>query len=229
MNNMYTIVMNDDKSLSQSIVTTIYQREKLVDKMRFLFPLKYGDIDLSKCIAVLKYTDQGNVAHSEILTLADELFENRRLIYYFPIDTDITRFAGDVTLRVTFLEVDMENGKRTEVLHTGQTTITVHPLEDYYRYVTDESLEIIDQVLTKFDARAQAYEKAAEAYAMEKADDFLYENNELQLLAQGKPIGRKATIVSDDALENGMPVVEFGATEEKPSDTPDGNYEVIEF
>lgn len=229
MNNMYTIVMNDDKSLTQSIVTTIYQREKLVDKMRFLFPLTYGDIDLSKCMSVLKYTDQGNVAHAEILTLADELFENRRLVYYFPIDTDITRFAGDVTFRITFLEVDMENGKRTEVLHTGQTTITVQPLEDYYRYVTDESLEFVDQVLTSFDARAKAYEKAAEAYAMEKADDFSYENNELQLLAQGKPIGRKATIVSDAALENGMPVVEFGATTEKPSDTPDGNYEVIEF
>lgn len=35
---MYTIIMNNDKQLIGSKKTTLYQREKLADQIRFLIP-----------------------------------------------------------------------------------------------------------------------------------------------------------------------------------------------
>ena len=43
---MYTIVMGQDKSLITTVKETIYRREKLVDKIQFLIPQKYNDINL---------------------------------------------------------------------------------------------------------------------------------------------------------------------------------------
>ena len=54
---MFTIVMDKNKCLSKKNVTTLYQGEKLVDKIRFLIPMKYGDLDLSKFTVTLKYID----------------------------------------------------------------------------------------------------------------------------------------------------------------------------
>ena len=61
---MYTIVMRDDKSLRVTQKTTLYQREKLVDKIEILIPQQYEEMDLSEFTAILKYLDQGNVAHA---------------------------------------------------------------------------------------------------------------------------------------------------------------------
>ena len=64
---MYTIVMNKDKSLQATKTTTIYQRENLVDKIQFLFPQQYDEFDFTTCTATLKYVDQANIPHAEIL------------------------------------------------------------------------------------------------------------------------------------------------------------------
>ena len=140
--------MNDDKSLRATQKATIYQREKLVDKMQFLIFNQYENTDLTDFTTILKYKDQGQVAHMEILT-KDETQEYKGqgyTTYTLPIDTNLTQFAGDVELRITLLKVDLEN-KIQYVLHTGECVITVLPLEDYYTFVTDESLEYIDKIV----------------------------------------------------------------------------------
>ena len=81
---MYTIIMNDDKSLRKGETVKIYQREKLVDKLQFLLPLTYQDFDLSGFTVTLKYIDQGNVAHAEILVPSEQLYQNTRRVYYLP-------------------------------------------------------------------------------------------------------------------------------------------------
>ena len=39
--------MNDDKSLTATVVTTLYQREKLADKIQILIPQNYEELDLN--------------------------------------------------------------------------------------------------------------------------------------------------------------------------------------
>lgn len=206
---MYTFLMMGDKSLVATIKTTLYQREKLVDKIQFLIPQTYGDMDLSDWTVTLKYLDQVNTAHSEILTKDPELYKEH-LKYVLPVDTKLTQYAGDIKVRLTLSKVDME--VRTQyVLHSGEATVTIAPLSDYYKFVSDESLEFVDQLVGNLEAKLEAAEKLAEMYDKEKADNLVYEDNELQLTSNGEKIGDAVTIktIEGGGSEEELDVVEF--------------------
>lgn len=230
---MYVVLMQTDKTLVQRNKVVIYQREKLVDKIRFLVPQTYEDITLSECTVVLKYLDQGNVAHSEVLTLEEDLYKDY-LSYTFPVDTNITAFAGDCKLRLSFLRLNSENGLHEEVLHSGETIITVHPLADYYTFQSDGFLDIIDQAMLELEAKIQALNGISQAYDKEKADNIIQtvENNDIkiQLSSNGQLIGDKVTVGNDG--KDGVPVLDFdtGEIPEEP-DTPTTPEEsdVVEF
>ena len=209
--------MNTDKSLNISVKTTIYQREKLVDNFRFLIPPTYDFVDLSDFTVILKYLDQGNEAHSEVLVKEDELYKEH-LSYILPVDTNLTRFAGDITLHLTMSKVDMEEKKQYS-LETGEVTITISPLSDYYHFVSDSSLDAVSQKISELDVRLEAMDKIAETYDQSKADDLSYEDNTLQLLANGKKIG------SPQKLDDEIPAIDIDGS----SDSNNGDFEVVLF
>ena len=59
-----------------------------------------------------------------------------------PVDTELTQYAGDITIRLTFTKTDME-ARKVFVVHTGELVIKISPLKDYYSFVPDESLEFV--------------------------------------------------------------------------------------
>lgn len=196
---MYTIIMNDDKSLSATHITKIYQREKLVDQFQFLFPQLYNNHDLSTFTPIIKYVDQSNIAHSEVLSQDSELYKGK-VKFTFPIDTKITQFAGTVKLHITLSKTDLESGKQY-VLHTGSYELIVDRMEDYFAYIPDETLEIIDQKIGQLDAQIQHINAIADTYNQTKADDLSYEENELQLLSNGLKIGKPVSIIGKEDIE----------------------------
>ena len=232
---MYVILMQSDKTLVQRHKVIIYQREKLVDKIRFLVPQTYEDMMLSECRVVLKYVDPGNVAHPETLTKEEELYKDH-LSYLFPIDTELTAFAGDIKIRLSFLQLNPENGLHEEVLHSSETVITVRPLSDYFSFKSDDSLEIIDQAMIELESKIQALNALSSVYDKEKADNIVQtvEGNDIkvQLSSNGKLIGDKVTVGNDG--KDGVPVFDLntGEVPEDP-DTPDepdtDESDVVEF
>ena len=208
--NLYTIIMNKQKELIVTEKTYLYQRENLADKIQFLIPPEYNGLSLTDFTAVLKYVDQGNVAHAETLTKDDELYKGK-IRYTLPIDTSLTRFAGNISIRITFSKVDMDT-KKQYVLHTSEITITISPLSDYYSFVPDESLEFVDQLVGTLEAKIDATEKIAETYDKKKADNIIYNDNKIQLTSNGEKIGDSITIVSGDnpgIIDTEFDVVEF--------------------
>lgn len=192
---MYTILMNSDKSLVCTSRTTLYQRDKLVDKLQILIPQTYEDINLSDFTAVLKYVDQGNEVHSEILIQDEELYKESYLRYTLPIDTNLTRFAGDIKICLTFNKVDMEEMKEYS-LNTGETTITIASLSDYYSFISDKSLSVIDQKVNELNVKLEAIDKMATTYDETKADNIKLDKDtsEIYLTAHDKQVGDKITI-----------------------------------
>lgn len=152
--------MNDDKSLTATVVTTLYQREKLADKIQILIPPNYGELDLSEFTATLKYVDQANVPHAEILKKDAELYKEH-IRYVLPVDTELTQYAGDITIRLTFTKTDME-ARKVFVVHTGELVIKISPLKDYYSFVPDESLEFVDQIVSDLQNKISALDKIAD-------------------------------------------------------------------
>lgn len=211
---MYTILMNSDKSLVCTTKTTLYQRDKLVDKLQILIPQTYEDINLSDFTAVLKYVDQGNEVHSEILIQDEELYKDSYLRYILPIDTNLTRFAGNIKICLTLNKVDMEEMKEYS-LNTGETTITITPLSDYYKFVSDESLSIIDQKVNELNVKLEAVDKMSTAYDETKADNIKLdkETSEIYLTAHNKQIGDKIAIndlgnaIAEETKDGLIPII----------------------
>lgn len=206
---MYTIIMNKDKSLSATIKSTLYQREKLVDKIQFLLPQEYGELELAEFTAMLKYIDQGNEAHTEILVKDEELYKNR-IRYTLPVDTSLNKFSGNITIRLTLTKTNMET-KSQYVLHTGEITINISPLSDWYKFVSDDALETIDQKILELEAKIEATEKIAEIYDSKKADNITrVDIDKIQLKSNGTLIGDPVTITNNnDENNNEFEVVEF--------------------
>ncbi len=201
--------MNDDKSLTATVVTTLYQREKLADKIQILIPPNYGELDLSEFTATLKYVDQANVPHAEILKKDAELYKDH-IRYVLPVDTELTQYAGDITIRLTFTKTDMEV-KKVFVVHTGELVIKISPLKDYYSFVPDESLEFVDQIVSDLQNKISALDKIADIYDKTKADNIQIKNGKtLQLLSNHIPIGDEVTVIGEDQDDGGsFDMVEF--------------------
>lgn len=205
--------MNDDKSLTATVVTTLYQREKLADKIQILIPPNYGELDLSEFTATLKYVDQANVPHAEILKKDAELYKEH-IRYVLPVDTELTQYAGDITIRLTFTKTDME-ARKVFVVHTGELVIKISPLKDYYSFVPDESLEFVDQIVSDLQNKISALDKIADIYDKTKADNIQIKNGKtLQLLSNHTPIGDEITVFSegsggDTGCDGSFDIVEF--------------------
>lgn len=217
---MYTIIMDDDKNLVTTVRATLYQREKLADKIQFLFPQQYGEINIADCIILLKYVDQGNVAHAEKLIKDEDLYKDR-IRCCIDVDTNLTRFSGDIKFHLDFLKLNTDDGIYESVLSSGETTITISPLDDYFAFTSDESLDVINQAILELDAKSTAIQALAESLEESKVDDLSLDGSLLQVSAKGTPIGKGVNLPSAGIGEEGIPVVEFGANEEEEPEQPE--------
>lgn len=178
---MYTIIMNDDKSLTTSIRKTLYQREKLADKIQFLIPQKYGVMDLSKCTAKLKYIDQGNISRSELLAKDSELYKDR-LRFLLPVDNKLNYFAGNISIRIIFTNKEMG-----QELRTGDCIITIEPsgiIEE--ENSTESSSEVNEKIV--------ALENQIKELQENQANDLKLTDDLLQLSIDGETIGEGVTL-----------------------------------
>ena len=177
---MYTIIMNDDKSLPTSIKTTLYQREKLADKIQFLIPQKYGVMDLSKCTAKLKYIDQGNISRSELLEKNSELYKDR-LRFILPVNNKLNYFAGNISIRIIF--TNKETGQE---LRTGDCLITINPSGIIEESSTENSSEVNEKIV--------ALENQIKELQENQANDLKLTDDLLQLSIDGETIGEGVTL-----------------------------------
>lgn len=128
---MYTIVMNSDKSLTRTVETTLYQGERLVDKIKFLLPQTYDGLDLSQFEVYLTYIDGGNALRSERLELSDSNYKGSMLYYCVPVGCCLTKFAGNVEVHLTLSK------DKKQIMHSGDTNIYITPTDPWYHKIVD--------------------------------------------------------------------------------------------
>lgn len=204
---MYTIVLKKDKSLVATVRTTLYQRESLVDKLQFLLPQTYEDIDIvnGDYIVVMKYLDQSNVAQSEILEKDDDLYKDY-IRYVLPVTSKMTRFAGDIQIWLSVIGINTDDSVESEVLHTDSITVHINPLEDIYGFAPDESLQALDKRILELQATAKANNMILDSLDKNKADDIKLDLDEksLYLTNNGVKTGTSITLndLGDAIAEN---------------------------
>ena len=195
---MYTILINDDNTLTTSVRERIMQRSKLVDSLHFLCPPTYKELDMTDFTVTLEYIlPVSREYKTEELIKSDELYKEM-LEYKLSFDTDLTKEAGEIEVKLTFSKVDLdEDGNNIQyVRKISSTTITIVPIEAWCDIIPDKALDAIDQRIIKTDAQIKALLDANEITRLEKADNLVLdgENKELYLTAEGNQIGDKVKL-----------------------------------
>lgn len=193
---MYTIIMNDDKQLVTTVRKTIYQRENMVDNIQFLFPEFYENINLSDCTAVLKYIDIGNELHSEILSKDSELYKGK-VRFILPINTKLTRFAGNIIIRISITKINTTTGISNEVLKTGECVISVLP---------DNTIIVSDDLTEKL----ATLESQIAELSNSQVDDLSLTNDLLQVTANGITKGEGVKIIVSGVTDSELDGVDDG-------------------
>ena len=195
---LYTILINDDNTLTTSVRERIMQRSKLVDSLHFLCPQTYKELDMADFTVTLEYIlPVSREYKTEELVKSDELYKEM-LEYKLPFDTDLTKEAGEIEVKLTFSKVDLdEDGNDIQyVRKISATSITIVPIESWCDIIPDKALDAIDQRIIKTDAQIKALLDANEITRLEKADNLVLdsENKELYLTAEGEQIGDKVKL-----------------------------------
>ena len=195
---MYTILVNNDNTLTTSVKERIMQRSKLVDSLHFLVEPMYNEHDMSTFTVAMKYKlPVSNEPCSELLTLSEELHKEK-LEYKLPIDTKLTNEAGDIEVMLVFtkVEIDEEGVGKQYVRSTSTTTIKIVPLAAWTNITTDAALNAVDQRLLQVDAMIKALSETGDLYSSTKADNIVLdsENKEIYLTANGNIIGDKVSL-----------------------------------
>lgn len=214
------------------------QREKLVNKLWFLTAPEYNGYDMSQFTVMMEYVLPCSKRYkTEILELSEERYEEY-LKYVLPFDSELTSEFGQVELQLTFACADLdENGNSIQrVRKTSTTKINVVPISAWSDLIPDDALSSLDQRILKMDAQIKAINDMNEIMIDTKADNIVYENNKLQLTANGNKIGNSVEIKTscNDSIEDGVPVVDFsGITDIVTPDDSTGNDDlndnVVEF
>ena len=224
VNNLYTILITENNEMIATVRERIMQRSKLVDNLHFLTAPTYKNVDMSGFTVLLEYKLPVSCeAHSEELVLSDGLYDGY-LEYKLPFDTNLTKEAGKIEMQLTFLKNEMDaEGKVTQFARKiSSCFVDIIPIAAWSNMIPDAELTAIDQRILKLDAIANQLVDAQELALSKKADDISYENNTIQLMADGKKIG--TSHILDQQTE--FDVVEFG----KEDDTEeDDSYTLVEF
>ena len=144
---MYTILVNDDNTLTTSVRERIMQRSKLVDSLHFLVSPTYKELDMTDFTVTMEYILPVSKEYvSEVLVKSEELYKEM-LEYKLPFDTDLTKEAGEIEVKLTFSKVDLDaDGNDIQyVRKISATSITIIPVESWCDIIPDKALDAIDQ------------------------------------------------------------------------------------
>ena len=232
---IHTILINDNNTITKSVVGNILHRTSNVDTLRILvsptYTDEYGDLQMSDCKCVMEIISPiGRTYTPKTLTPSKELYKSK-LEYLLPIDIDITREGGNLEFKLTFtkLEMNSDGSFRERVRKTLSSTLQILPVEQWSDYISDANLDPIVQMLLSTQAQNEQTRVYAEMIMATKGDSLSYNDktNELQLKSNGEPIS--SVILEDGNCEDGIPTVDI-ITIQTPADS--GNIEtnnVVEF
>lgn len=176
------IKMNNDKSLSVTISSTIHQYENNADTIIFLLPPTYEDNDLADNTIYLRYILPNEYGKSEVLERQTDMYMGYNQ-YRLKVGSRFTSVPGNIELWLSVI-----NEHDDIIMKTGSATIRVMPSKDIVEYFDDTDINQLDQVTQKLTN-----------LEISKADNLIttYDNGQyIQLLSGGLPIGDRVLLSS---------------------------------
>lgn len=139
---MYAIKMEDDKSLTTTIHSTIYQGERGTDTLVLVLPKHYEERDMSDCTLLLRYILPDNTGHSEELEMYPIPHNKEYNQYRLSAGSNFTARPGRITMWLTAVDFNDD-----VVLHTGETTVEITPHKAIEDFLPPERVSQLDEIM----------------------------------------------------------------------------------
>lgn len=209
---MFTILVNDDNTLSVTKRERIMQRSTGFDAIRFLVNPDYKGHNMAEYTLTIRYKlPVSGTLKTEQLVLAEEDY-NGFLQYIVPVTSTLTYEPGDIICNLTFTGVDTDDtgSPIMRVRKLDDANITINAITDWDALVPDSLLSVLDQRIIEQDKQIRQLAEVALLLDQEKADGLKYEKSVLQLTSNGEPIGNQVYIAGGEGeFIVDIPVVEF--------------------
>ena len=213
---MYTILVNDDNTLSVTKRERIMQRSTGFDAICFLVNPDYKGFNMTDCTMTIRYQlPISKKLKSETLQLAPQTY-NGFLQYIINVDSKLTYEPGEIVCNLTFsmVDFDAQGNPVMRVRKLNDALITINAITDWDALVPDELLSSLDQRIIAQDKQIKQLAEIALLLDSDKADGLKYSQSTLQLTANGEPIGNQVYIASGvegdyPDYSTGIPVVDF--------------------
>lgn len=232
---MYTILINNDNTLTQSVRESIMHRESNVHTFRFLVYPTWIDngveTNMRNYTCILEFRTPISERYTPVvLTPSAELYKDK-LEYIMPITTKLTAEVGELEMKFIFTWVEMTpDGKFVEHSRkTSSTAVTIIPVEQWSDYIANSDLDNLAQIMMQNQAQIEQNRLYAEMIMATKADGVKYDRdtNILSITSQGVEIDSAQLEENNCDCEDGVPVVDFSVIEPDDGDSEVDN--VVEF
>lgn len=145
------------KSLSAINNVKLFEGEKNIDYLEFLIPSTYNDVNILDCDIKLTYITPDNNEHYLLINnfVQEDTYKDY-LRFVINIDENFTSVVGEVKMYLTFLKFDQKD----IILKSSTTTVIIdkHPCGE--KGITEEQLNLIDEILLRSNDAKVAAEKA---------------------------------------------------------------------
>lgn len=198
---MYTVIVGADGSMVASVVEVITQNSNLAHTLRILAPTEYCGYDVRGFIAVLEYkTPESGSVGTETLAASAEEYKGY-VEYLVPVKKVMTAEAGELLISVTFMQnVKTEDGGQADpvVLKTQASEILVAETDGWAGDLPEDTLNALDEKMLELQGMQGELKDMQDHLNNNKADGLIYEEHELQLTANGNPIGDSVTVTGGE-------------------------------
>lgn len=197
---MYTVIVGADGSMVASVVEVITQNSNLAHTLRILAPTEYCGYDVRNFMASLEYkTPESGSVGAETLTASEEEYKEY-VEYLLPIKKAMTTEAGNLVISMSFVaNVESDTGKSDPVvLKTQPADIMITETDGWSGDLPDDTLNAIDEKMLELQEMQGELKNMQDHLNNNKADGLMYEDRELQLTANGEPIGNSVEVTGGD-------------------------------
>ena len=192
---MYTVIVGNDGSVVASAVEVITQNSNLAHTLRILAPQQYQGYNTADFSVVFEYHTPSGAVGAENLMASENIYKDF-VEYLLPVKSSMTKESGIIVFCVTFLQ-NAEEKDQAIVLKTQPADIMITETDGWSGDLPDETLNAIDEKMLELGQMQDELKDMQDDLSASKADNITYKDKELQLTANGHPIGDKVRISGD--------------------------------
>lgn len=140
---MFYIKLEDDMSLVVTAREPIYRGDNLNRKIRYLVPLKVGDIDMETAFVYLNYIRADGVADVVRLECADDKYNESYFQYILPVTCKLSKCAGQVC---TWMQIYSGSVSNPAISKSGECILQIEDSKNMDDYLCDHQVTAIYQM-----------------------------------------------------------------------------------